>query len=134
MKNSAIFFSAAAVLGVVCGGAPVSVSAASPLFLNGTITARLPAKDLPAFRKAVREVLDGAADQSTTQWSSVHGAPHRPLRVALTPLQTVQTGTAGTCRLLSADVSQLQATEKWQFWFCKQGDGQWKASGSQAPR
>lgn len=67
-------------------------------------------------------------------WRSSEDRSRHVVNASLTPLQTTHTQKANTCRLLDAKVSQLQAAEKWQFWFCKQDDGVWKASGSQLPR
>lgn len=116
--------------GAVCGALLASAPAlqAAPLtFLNRTITANIHAKDLPNFRSAVGEVLNQGADQATTTWQSQHGNPGRPITVALTPRQTVQ-AQATRCRLLDAQVQQGQASERWQYWFCQQPDGGWKAS------
>jgi hypothetical protein len=124
---------AMALLAVLGGAA--SVASAAPLsFLNDTLTARFPAKDLPAFRSTVAEVLRSSPDNELTQWEGRHGAPQRHFKVALTPLQTTHTQKAGTCRLLDLQVSQGRSVEPWKFWFCQQADGSWKASGTTAPR
>lgn len=110
-------------------------AAAAPLsFLNDTITARFPAKDLPALRSTIAHVLNHSENNTTTQWDGAHGGPKRAFHVAITPLQTAKTDKAGTCRLLDLQVSQRSASEKWQFWFCQQSDGIWKASGNSVPR
>lgn len=118
----AVSASAAVLPSVVCA-APLS-------FLNGTILLRIPAKDVPGFRQAIGSVLNTAADKSTTQWSSSHHRGNAQVNVALRPLETVQTRSAGECRLLDATVSQQTQQEDWRFWFCKQPDGTWKASAS----
>jgi hypothetical protein len=35
-----------------------------------------------------------------------------------------------TCRFLVGDFARGATSEKWQFWFCKQPDGTWKASSN----
>ncbi|GAB2480443.1 hypothetical protein GCM10027082_34260 [Comamonas humi] len=131
MKTASFLLSAAALASAL-SALPSAAQAASATFLNRTIAARIPAQDLPAFRTAVGNVLNSAADGSTTPWTSSQG-PRRqpPVEVALTPLQTTQTR-GGACRLLDAKVSQRSLSEQWQFWFCKQGDGSWKASSGGA--
>lgn len=129
MKPSSLLLSGALVVGL---GAvlPGVAGAASLSFLNHTITNRIPAKDVPAFQATVAEVLNQSADGQTTQWSSSEGVPRRaPVQAALTPLQTTETKTFSTCRLLNADIRQHKSQETWKFWFCKQEDGSWKASG-----
>lgn len=118
------------VFAAVLGGFAVAASAASLSFLNQTITASVPAKDVPALRKAVGDVLNNAADKSTTQWTSSQGPRNRQVQMALTPLQTSQTQKADTCRLLNVEASRPHGKlkEEWQFWFCKQPNGTWKAS------
>jgi len=85
---------------------------------------------VPTLRKGVGDVLNHAADKSTTQWTSSHGPRSRQVQMALTPLQTSQTQKADTCRLLNVEASRPtgKRKEEWQFWFCKQADGTWKAS------
>ncbi|BEP57105.1 MULTISPECIES: hypothetical protein [unclassified Variovorax] len=134
MKRASLLLSVAA-LQTVLWTVPTTAWAASLTFLNGAIVTRIPSKDLPAFRTAVGDVLNKSADGTTTQWSSTYHSPRRtPVRVEITPIQSAQTQTARTCRLLDARVSQLKSSEKWQFWFCKQDDGSWKSSGSNVPR
>lgn len=128
MKPASLVLSAAALASAL-SALPATALAASAAFLNHTIAVRIPAKDLPAFRTTIGNVLNSAADGSTTQWASSQGPRHQPpVEVALTPVQTTQTRTSGACRLLDAKVSQRSLSEQWQFWFCKQGDGSWKAS------
>ncbi|MDR0227413.1 MAG: hypothetical protein LBI66_13440 [Burkholderiaceae bacterium] len=111
--------------------APLSAQAAPVSFLNQTIVARIPARDLPAFRAAVGQALNDSADGASTQWTSSPGRGHQPVQVTLMPQQTTQTDKAGRCRLLAAQVRQLSVSEDWRFWFCQQPGGQWMASGSQ---
>jgi surface antigen len=108
-----------------------NANAAALIFLNDTIAARIPARDLPDAKAAVAKVLNEAADGSVTEWTSRPNRTNQRVTMALQPQQTVQTGSAGSCRLLSADVRLKKTSENWRFWFCKQSDGSWKASGSQ---
>lgn len=134
MKSASALLSVSVAIATLLA-APISVSAASLSFLNHTIVSRIAAKDLPAFRSMIGEVLNNSADGNTTEWTSMAGTNRKaPVKVAVTPVQTTQTQSANTCRLLSAHVSQHQVAEQWQFWFCKQSDGSWKSSGSSAPR
>lgn len=134
MAPTSLLWSTAA-LGAVLLTAPNAACATAVAFLNGTIVTRIPAKELPALQAAIGNVLNTGADHATSQWSSTPRSPgHPPVQVEFTPLQSVQTQTANTCRLLDARVSQRKRSEQWQFWFCKQEDGSWKASGSHAPR
>ncbi|THJ34283.1 hypothetical protein E8K88_07115 [Lampropedia aestuarii] len=119
---------------VVCGAAMLiaqPVFAAPLSFLNDTLAASVPRKDVPDLRDVVGRVLNEAADNSPTEWVSQHSPRNRPLHMVLTPLQTVQTKKAGTCRLLNVQAQKQLVEEKVQYWFCQQADGAWKASGSQ---
>lgn len=104
---------------------------ATPYFLNKTIAVGIPAKDAPAFKAAVAHALDQTPDGSVFDWTSSPGRNHQPVKFAFTPQQTIQTKSAGTCRLLAATVSQRSAVENWRFWFCKQPNGSWKAGSAQ---
>jgi hypothetical protein len=66
-----------------------------------------------------------------TEWTSRPGRANQRVNIAFRPEQTVQTQSAGNCRLLSAEMRLQKTSENWRFWFCKQSDGSWKASGSQ---
>ncbi|CAB5703992.1 Surface antigen [Delftia tsuruhatensis] len=128
MKNLAL--TTASLAALACLVSPAA-GAAPVTFLNSTIVARIPAKDLPDAKATVARVLNEAADGSVTEWSSRPGRAGQRVQMALKPEQTVQTQSAGNCRLLSAQVRQLSTSENWRFWFCRQSDGSWKASGSQ---
>ncbi|MGN6580866.1 MAG: hypothetical protein ACTHJ1_12900 [Bordetella sp.] len=104
---------------------------ATPYFLNKTIAVGIAAKDSPAFKTAVAHALDKTPDGAVYEWASSPGRHNQPVKFAFTPQQTVQTKSAGTCRLLAAKVSQLSAVENWRFWFCKQPNGSWKAGSAQ---
>jgi hypothetical protein len=133
MNTSRASFLPAVALATLLASATFTASAAPLSFLNDTLTARFPAKDLPALRSAIAGALNNSPNGSTTQWEGQQGAPHRHFKVALTPLQTTQTEKVGTCRLLDLQVSQGQRMEPWQFWFCQQQNGNWKASGTETP-
>lgn len=110
---------------------PLVATAATLSFLNDTIAMRVPAKDLPAFKTKVAQVLNETPDRSTSDWTSSPSRNKHPVKIVFKPEQTTQTKSAGTCRLLAAEVSQLSNAENWRFWFCKQADGSWKASSNQ---
>lgn len=122
----AALFSVALVTSQTAAAAPLS-------FLNDTLAASVPRKDVPALREAIANVLNDQADQSNTEWVSAHSGRSAPLQMVLTPLQTVQTQKAGTCRLLKVQANKQQVAEQYQYWFCQQANGAWKASGSQEP-
>lgn len=120
----------------LCGAALLTLQplSAAPLsFLNDSLAASVPRKDVPALRDVIGNVLNKEADQSRTEWVSAHDVRHGPLQMVLTPLQTVQTQKAGTCRLLNIHAQKNQTVENYQYWFCQQADGAWKASGNQVP-
>lgn len=123
----------AVALATLMASATFTTSAAPLSFLNDTLTARFPAKDLPALRSAIADALNNSPNGAVTQWEGKQGAPHRQFKVALTPRQTTQTEKVGTCRLLDLQVSQGHRVEPWQFWFCQQPNGSWKASGTDTP-
>ncbi|MFC4275109.1 class I SAM-dependent methyltransferase [Achromobacter aloeverae] len=113
------------VLALACGQA---AQAAGVAFMNNTIVARIPKQEWPAFEQTVAQALDNAADGSTTTWTSqtkrLRGGP---VSVTLTPSNTTR---EGQCRLMSANVSQQSAKEHWQFLFCKNAEGAWRASSN----
>lgn len=109
------------------------LSAAPLSFLNDTLAASVPSKDVPALREAIATVLSKEADHTSTEWVSTHNTRHGALQMVLTPQQTVQTKKAGTCRLLSIHAQKQQTEEHFQYWFCQQANGAWKASGNHVP-
>ncbi len=127
------FVTAIATLAAAVSLAPLSAAAAPLSFLNNTIAARIPAKDLPDFKSAVAQVLNETADGAVSEWTSRPGRNRQPVQIMFRPQQTVQTKSAGACRLLAAEVRQRSVSENWRGWLCKQTDGSWKASGSQQP-
>lgn len=133
MNTSRATLLPAVALASFLASATFTTSAAPLSFLNDTLTARVPAKDLPALRSAIADALNNSPNGSATQWVGKQGAPHRHFKVALTPQQTTQTEKVGTCRLLDLQVSQGHRVEPWQFWFCQQPNGNWKASGTETP-
>ena len=121
------------LLCIVAGALAVTsfLAAAEPLyFLNRTIVSRIPAKDIPSLKTAVGGVLNDSPDGTRTQWQSSPGNGTAAVTMVIQPLQSTQSQKLGACRLLLAQVSQPPSTESWQFWFCKQEGGGWKASGS----
>lgn len=134
MKPASLLLSAV-LSGVMLYAVPAVSGAVTLSFLKDTIAARVPAKDVPAFRAAIGDVLRSAADGEQVSWSSTQRSRRRaPVEMVFTPLQTTQTETENTCRLLHARVTQRDVSEQWQFWFCQQDDGVWKAVGSQLPK
>lgn len=127
MKTS-VFLSA-----VLCGAAVAASSlagAAALSFLNGTILKQIPAKDLPSFEKTVKNALDSVPVNAHMEWQSMSGPANRPIQVLLTPLEDKQAQNGQPCRNLEGQVSQREASERWQFWFCKQPNGSWKITGN----
>lgn len=110
------------------------LSAAPLSFLNDTLAASVSRQDVPALREVIGNVLNQQADLSSTEWLSTHSRRQEGvLHMVLTPLQTVHTQKAGTCRLLSIRAQKKISEEHYQYWFCQQANGAWKASGSQVP-
>lgn len=127
MKTSA-FLSA-----VLCGAAAAASSlacAASLSFLNGTIIKQIPAKDLPSFQTAVKNTLDSVPVNAHMEWHSMRGPAGQPIQVILTPLEDKPAQSGLPCRFLEGVVSHRSASERWQFWFCKQPDASWKITGN----
>lgn len=123
MKSLASLLVATSVVAV-----SIPASAAELSFLNGTIVSHIPSKDLPSFRSAVTDVLNQTADNTESTWTSTTKTESRTIHVTLKPVNTVETPSAQTCRLLTANVRLQDKHEPWQFWFCKQKNGAWKAS------
>ena len=134
MKKTTFYRNLVIAMGVAASSAQLYAQVAPAFFLNDTIIRNIPAKDLPSFRSALGSVLESPQDGVAKSWSSISKVASKAIRVVLTPLQTAQTQSANTCRLVKADVARGSQSENWQFWFCKQGDGAWKASGSSTPR
>jgi hypothetical protein len=126
MKSSALL---SVLFTVSVISAPVSAGQLS--FLNGTIASHIPSKDLPAFKAAVADVLNKSSDNTESTWTSTARTQNRTVNVTFKPVSTVQTNSVTTCRLLTAQVSLQDKHEPWQFWFCKQANGDWKASTAQ---
>lgn len=125
MKNvvSSVAMCAAAVL------APLGAHALSLGPRTDTVLLHIPAKDVNDFKSFISQSLNQGEPGVLSQWSSSARGNKKPVQVLLTPGAVVQTKSAGQCRLLSADVSQINQLESWKVWFCKQPDGSWKISG-----
>jgi surface antigen len=115
---------------VACGISATAV-AAPPVMLNNAIITQIPKADRNSFHEAVAQSLNSSADGQRTEWSSTHQRQKAPpITVQLTPTQTSKVKNDQTCRFLVGDFARGATTEKWQFWFCKQPDGTWKASSN----
>lgn len=115
---------------VACGISTTAV-AAPPVMLNNAIITQIPKADRNSFHEAVAQSLNSSADGQRTEWSSTHQRQKAPpITVQLTPTQTSKVKNDQTCRFLVGDFARGATTEKWQFWFCKQPDGTWKASSN----
>ncbi|WP_240939459.1 hypothetical protein [Diaphorobacter sp. HDW4A] len=134
MKNTHFHRNCVAAIGAVLLTTSFGAQSAPTFFLNDTIIRHIPAKDLPSFRTALGGALNQSQDGTTTRWSSTHASKFKQIDIQLTPLQTAETSSANTCRLLKADVARGGQAENWQFWFCKATDGAWKASGNSIPK
>ncbi|GAA0521331.1 MULTISPECIES: hypothetical protein [Pigmentiphaga] len=104
--------------------------AANLSFLNQSILVRIPKAQAPAFSTEVGRVLNDVADGQQATWTSkAERSRQVPVSVTLAPKNTTRTSKGQTCRFLAADVAQGTAKENWGFWFCKQENGAWRASG-----
>ena len=115
-----------------CAFIPLAAQAAPVAYLNNNILTRIPAKDVANFKESVLTTLNSVPDGQTAAWASSPIASGQ-IQVTMQPQETSETKTAGTCRLLAADIQQRDQHENWKFWFCKQKDGSWKSSGSTLP-
>ncbi|ALM84061.1 hypothetical protein ASB57_14735 [Bordetella sp. N] len=96
--------------------------------MNNSIVAKIPKQEWPQFEKAVGQALNDSPDGTVTTWTSqTRRGKGGPVSVALTPSQTSR---EGMCRLMSAEVTQQSAKEHWQFLFCKNAEGAWRASSN----
>lgn len=113
----------------MAGGLSAAAVAAPPVMLNDALITQIPKADSASFHEAVAQSLNHSADGQRTEWTST-SQPKRaaPITVQLTPTQTSKVKDDRVCRFLVADFARTTTTEKWQFWFCKQPDGTWKAS------
>jgi surface antigen len=112
------------------GMASVAVAAPAVMLNDALITQILPA-DRASFHDAVAQALNSSADGQRTEWTSTHQRKRAaPITVQLIPKQTTQAGNGRVCRFLVGNFSRTTTTETWQFWFCKQPDGTWKASAN----
>lgn len=114
---------------LVACGVSATATAAPPVMLNNAIITQIPKADRSSFHEAVAQALNNSADGQRTEWTSTHQSKKAPpITVQLTPTQTTTVKNDQTCRFLVGDFARAATTEKWQFWFCKQPDGSWKAS------
>lgn len=110
---------------------PMAAHAMPFVQLNESVIRHIPAKDVPAFKTFVGDVLNNGTANTAHNWQSQPRGRQMPVAVAITPGPAVTTRAAGTCRLLSARVSQRSRQESWNVWFCQQAHGGWKISGLQ---
>ncbi|WBX87285.1 hypothetical protein [Achromobacter mucicolens] len=116
---------------LLSGGMASVAVAAPPVMLNDALITQIPKADRASFHEAVAQALNSSADGQSTEWKSAH-QPKRaaPITVQLTPKQTTRAGNERVCRFLVGNFARTSTTETWQFWFCKQPDGTWKASAN----
>ncbi|MGH8818814.1 MAG: hypothetical protein ACREX5_19625, partial [Achromobacter pestifer] len=99
--------------------------------LNNSLITQIPKGDRTSFHEAIAQTLNSSADGQPTDWASkTQPKKAAPITVRLTPTQTTKVKDDRVCRFLVADFARTSTTEKWQFWFCKQPDGTWKASSN----
>lgn len=116
---------------LVAAGLSAPALAAPPVMLNNSLVTQIPNGDRASFREAVAQALNSSADGQRTEWASkTQRRKSPPITVQLTPTQTSTVKDNRVCRFLVADIARTSTTEKWQFWFCKQPDGSWKASSN----
>jgi surface antigen len=116
---------------LLSGGMASVAVAAPPVMLNDALITQISKADRASFHEAVAQALNSSADGQSTEWKSAH-QPKRaaPITVQLTPKQTTRAGNDRVCRFLVGNFARTSTTETWQFWFCKQPDGTWKASAN----
>ncbi|CAB3835837.1 hypothetical protein [Achromobacter mucicolens] len=116
---------------LLSGGMASVAVAAPPVMLNDALITQISKADRASFHEAVAQALNSSADGQSTEWKSAH-QPKRaaPITVQLTPKQTTRAGNDWVCRFLVGNFARTSTTETWQFWFCKQPDGTWKASAN----
>lgn len=116
---------------LLSGGMASVAVAAPPVMLNDALITQISKADRASFHEAVAQALNSSADGQSTEWQSAH-QPKRaaPITVQLTPKQTTRAGNDRVCRFLVGNFARTSTTETWQFWFCKQPDGTWKASAN----
>ncbi|MFD4841335.1 hypothetical protein ACFWP0_27785 [Achromobacter sp. NPDC058515] len=113
----------------LAGGLSAAAVAAPPVMLNDALITQIAKADRASFHEAVAQSLNNSADGQRTEWTSTaQRKKAAPITVQLTPTQTSKVKDDRVCRFLVADFARTTTTEKWQFWFCKQPDGTWKAS------
>ncbi|MNK79274.1 hypothetical protein D3C87_989370 [compost metagenome] len=99
--------------------------------LNDALITQISKADRASFHEAVAQSLNQSADGQRTEWTStVQRKKAAPITVQLTPTQTTKAKNDRVCRFLVGEFARTTTTEKWQFWFCKQPDGTWKASSN----
>jgi len=116
---------------LLSGGMASVAVAAPPVMLNDALITQISKADRASFHEAVAQALNSSADGQSTEWKSAH-QPKRaaPITVQLTPKQTTRAGNDRVCRFLVGNFARTSTSETWQFWFCKQPDGTWKASAN----
>ncbi|WP_043519154.1 hypothetical protein [Achromobacter arsenitoxydans] len=113
-----------------CGLSAAAV-AAPAVMLNDALITQIPKADSASFHEAVAQSLNNSADGQRTEWTStVQRKKAAPIKVQLTPTKTTKVKDDRVCRFLVGEFSRTTTTETWQFWFCKQPDGTWKASSN----
>ncbi|MFJ3461144.1 hypothetical protein [Achromobacter spanius] len=117
---------------VLLSAGTVSAAVAAPaVMLNDALITQILPADRASFHEAVAQALNSSADGQSTEWKSTHQRKKAaPITVQLTPKQTTKTGNDRVCRFLVGNFARTTTTETWQFWFCKQPDGTWKASAN----
>ncbi|MBY4896006.1 hypothetical protein [Cupriavidus sp. AU9028] len=96
-------------------------------YLASTIVGTMSQSEARSFAGAVNRALTGSADGAVTPWS-VPATRRRPaIRATISVLESRQ-DMRQPCRRVRSELRRASNQESWTGWFCRQGDGRWKAS------
>lgn len=95
-------------------------------YLSGTIVGTMAQSEARSFAAAVNRVLTASPDGAVKPWS-VPASRRRPaIRATITVLES-RRDAGQPCRRLRSELRRASNEERWTGWFCRHGDGRWKA-------
>jgi len=113
------------LLPVLLGVGGTAWARAYSAFSTDSIYGSLKRAESVSFNQAASKVLANPQDKETTLWSSPLAGRNPVSGKLYADGSRQQNGLP--CRLLHAQLERGPNREEWEFWFCRQADGQWKA-------
>jgi len=114
-----------------CLGAAALIAIAWPAhgyfdyYLSSTIIGTLGKEQTDTLRGIFSKTLSESDDGASVPFSLPAKGRTKATEGTFTPL-TTRTENGQRCRKIRSELRQAGKSERWEGWYCQQGDGQWK--------